>query len=542
LAERNRRPIGRRIPSEIDTVDGAIPAAIETRDRREAGTWMDRGRCVIRRTISRASAVGSHTKTTWISCVWDTDGMSDTCTRVGRGLLLFGPSLQAERGMTKAQFLDRVRVKDNTFRSAGEAIGSKEHEPGLRFFRVSDGAIAFGPGAGLVLGVSVGASSLRAAIVDANGKIWHEYDGPPCPGQLEAKPSVVLDRIREVAGTALADALEDEELLVEGMLPLLGAAVAWPEAVDRDSKPAGRVLANAEWHANQSLAQRVARHLQVEHRRSHALNDANAAALAVAFDRTCDRDHEHQKHPELTIVVRLAGGVGGATIIVEPPNLKNPLGVTSGFPRSVLIGGVGHLAGEIGHVSLCNCAIDAVNRNRPKGLDALKSDGCSCNGSDGAAASGHLEAYVSVGATTKRLAPGRERAEALQAILKTSEEDHVYTRALEDVGTLVGEALLGPVAWLNPARIVLTGSLATEAARRALDQRIADSHPIVTHPNIQLLDGADNNFVCVRGAALAVLRRHVHRELSAILGGPQKTLPERVKSLTKPYDRLPWCT
>jgi predicted NBD/HSP70 family sugar kinase len=466
--------------------------------------------------------------------------MSDTCTKVGRGLLLYGPSLQAESGMNKAQFLRKVGVKDTTFRSAAEAIGGREHESGLRFFRTSDGAIAFGPGAGLVLGVSVGASSMRAAIVDANGMVWHTHDGPPCPGQLEADSSVILDRIRQAAGTVFMQALKNEALLVEGTLPLLGVAVAWPDAVNRNDKPAGRVLADDHWYTSQSLTQRVARHLNIDPERSHALNDANAAAIAVAFARTCKHEHERQKNPELTIVIRLAGGIGGATIIVEPPDHDESLGATSGFPKSVLLAGVDQLAGEIGHISLCDRTIRDVNGGRPRGLAALQTDSCSCHESTGASSSHHLEAYASVGALTKRVAPDRARSEALGWILETAKESAVCTRALEDVGTLLGEALLGPIAWLNPAAIVLTGSLATTEVTRALEERIADSHPIVTHPHIQCLNGEENNFVRVRGAALAVLRRHVHRRLPAILGGPRKTLPDRVAHLTKRYQELPW--
>jgi predicted NBD/HSP70 family sugar kinase len=464
--------------------------------------------------------------------------MSDTCTKVGRGLLLYGPSLQAERGITKAQFLRRVGVKDNTFRSAGEAIGSKEHECGLRFFRVSDGAIAFGPGAGLVLGLSVGSSSLRAAIVDANGRLWHAHDAPSCPGQLTAKPSVILDRIREAVGTVFVQAREDDALQVNGALPLLGVAVAWPGAVDRNGMPVGRALANDAWHGSKSLVQWVADLLEIEPRRSHALGEANAAALAVAYDRTCDHEHERQEHAELMIVVHIGGGISGATIIVEPPDRKSTLGVTSGFTSSVLIGDVCPLAGEIGHVCIRDAAIREINRDRPDKLNALRAVDCSCR--DTADSRRHLEAYAAVGAITRRVAPDRPRLDALEQILAAADNDPVYTRALEDVGTLLGEALLGPVAWLNPATIVLTGSLCTAEVRRALNRRIDEAHPIVSHPDIRALDGKNNKFVRVRGAALSVIREEVHKQLPAILGGPQKTLPERVERLTKRYEKQPW--
>jgi predicted NBD/HSP70 family sugar kinase len=466
--------------------------------------------------------------------------MSNACVRVSRGLLLHGPRLESEGGLTKQQFFELVGVRDTTFRSAAEVIGGREHSPGLRFFRASDRKIAFGPGAGLVLGVSVGAASLRAALVDANGELWNEHDAESLPDQLREDPAVVLDRIRDAAGAVLDPALKEGSLLVEGAIPLLGVAVAWPSAVDRQGKPAGHALTNNRWHGSQSLTQLVARHLGIDARRSHALNDCNAAAVAVSFERTRERDHAQQTNPELTLVLRLAGGIGGATIIVAPPRHDQSLGVTSGFLDSLLIGGTDLLAGEIGHVSLPYSAIRALNERRPDGLDALAPVDCSCRESSESPIPSHLEAYTSVGTVTRRAAPTLSRSDALQDILANPER-HTYSRALADVGALVGEALLNPIAWLNPATIVLTGSLAVPEVVNALDRRIADSHPVVTHPNIRCVEGSDA-YTRVQGAGLAVLRQHVHRQLPSIVGGDKKTLPRRVKQLTVPHPALPWAT
>jgi predicted NBD/HSP70 family sugar kinase len=461
-----------------------------------------------------------------------------TCAKVARGLLLYGPRLQGEGGMGKSQFLDQVGVNDSTFRGAAGDIGGKESHPGLRFFRVSEGSIAFGPGAGLVLGVSVGTTSLRAGLVDANGKLWHQYDSDPRADQLQTEPEVLLDRIRDAAQQVWNKALQKGELLTNGALPLLGVSVAWPDAIDRDRRPSGHMLAHPGWRGNQSLPQRVARHLNIDPHRCHALNDANAAAIAVAFARTCDRDHDIQNHPELTMVLRLAGGVGGATIIIEPPDRKDPLGAVSGFPDSLLIGGVNHLAGEIGHVSLPDAAIREANLKRPNDLPTLHRVKCSCCERSSRAAPPHLEAYTSVAAITERVEPDLDRSEALELILER--QDKKSSRALEDIGTLVGAALIGPVAWLNPASIVLTGSLATPEVERALDRRIADSHPITSHPNVRHLKGEENAYVRVKGAALAILRAKIHRELASILVAPKGKLSERVAGLTAAYEKPPW--
>jgi predicted NBD/HSP70 family sugar kinase len=489
---------------------------------------------------SRAEAKpDSHAKNARYSRAgYDARVSEQTCAKVARGLLLYGPRLQGEGGMGKSQFLDQVGVNDSTFRGAAGDIGGKERDTGLRFFRVSEGSIAFGPGAGLMLGVSVGTTSLRAGLVDANGKLWHQHDSEARGDQLQAEPEVLLDRIRHAAEQVWTEALEKGGLLTNGALPLLGVAVAWPDAIDRDGRPSGHMLAHPGWRGSQSLAQRVARHLNIDPHRSHALNDANAAAIAVAFARTCDRDHDLQNHPELTMVLRLAGGVGGATIIIEPPHRQHPLGAVSGFPNSVLIGGADHLAGEIGHVVLSDAALREANLGRPPGLPALLRAKCSCCERSSRAHPAHLEAYASVAAITKRLEPQMDRSKALESILAS--KDKKTSRALEDIGTLVGAALIGPIAWLNPASIVVTGSLATPEVELALDRRIADSHPITSHPNVRHLKGEENAYVRVKGAALAILRAKIHRELSSILVAPKSKLSERVAGLTVAYERPPW--
>src|SRR5262249_36499546 len=160
----------------------------------------------------------------------------------------------------------------------------------------------FGPGAGLAVGVSLGTESLRATLVDANGWRYHSHESPPRPDQLELDPAAVLDRIAEAVSVVLDDALRDEKLLVDGALPLLGWSVAWPSPVDRDYRPVGHALAHPHWHRGQPLDQRVRRRLNVPGVPSFALNDAHAAAIAVAFRQTHQSDYLDWKHPRLAIV------------------------------------------------------------------------------------------------------------------------------------------------------------------------------------------------------------------------------------------------
>jgi predicted NBD/HSP70 family sugar kinase len=445
------------------------------------------------------------------------------------------------RGDTPARtrFFADVGVKSTAFGDAGASIGAKVKSPGLRFFDASDRRLAFGPGAGLVLGVSLGSGSARAALVDANGVLHHERGLDAWPGQLHATPSELLDRIREVAGASLRLALDDPELLVSGCLPFLGVAVAWPTAVDRDKRAIGSALSHHSWRSGRNLTERVANHLHLPDERSHALNDAHSAAIAVAFDHTRAAAHRKQKHPHLTIVVRVAGGIGAASIIIEEPtDARGEAGQTSGFPSSILLGGYNNAAGELGHIRVGDALVQRLNADRPKGLGKLAPFHCSCV-DPAAQVPKHLEAYAAAPAVAHRVAPGEPMAEVLDGVMKDP-ENPVHRRALDDVGVLVGEALLGPTAMLNPGAIVLTGALAPEIVKLVDLQIVEAQHPMHSHPTVRGLGEAENEYIRVKGAALAVLRQHVHRQLPTILRPPKESLSQKVKELTMPLTELPW--
>jgi predicted NBD/HSP70 family sugar kinase len=466
--------------------------------------------------------------------------MPGSTVKVARGLLLYGHRVYKGDSRARTAFFRDVAVKSRAFSDAAEHIGGRATDPGLRFFESKRAKLAFGPGAGLVLGVSVGSESLRAALVDANGELWHHHECDAWPGQLSAPPEALLDRIREAAAKVLRPALENQDLLVGGALPFLGVAVAWPTAVDRGALPKGRALAHDLWRSGRTLTQRVSSHLNVEDPRSHALNDAHAAAIAVAFDHTRTREHVEQKHPHLTFVIRVAGGIGGATIIIEHPQPPaDEFGQASGFPDSVLVGGFDKHAGEVGHIRVTDALVARLNRGRPPGLGKLAPFRCSCADPSGGEAPKHLEAYAAAPALAHRVAPDEPMSDVLTKVLSDPDDD-VHRRALDDTGVLVGEALLGPMAMLNPTAIVLTGALAPYIAK-TVDSHIANAaHPIHTHPTVRSLSREDNAYVRVKGAALAVIREHVHRELSSILSVTKTRLPAKVRELTVPLRGLPW--
>jgi hypothetical protein len=115
---------------------------------------------------------------------------------------------------------------------------------------------------------------------------------------------------------------------------------------------------------------------------------------------------------------------------------------------------------------------------------------------------------------------------------------------LEEAGILLADCLLPTVLVLNPYRIVLTGRLAEPAVQEAFETHL-DSFEALGRifggtPEVRALEGVENDYIRVRGAALAVLREHVHRKLDALYGAPKSALPERFAELTEPLTTFPW--
>jgi predicted NBD/HSP70 family sugar kinase len=463
--------------------------------------------------------------------------MAKTPVKVARGLSLYGGRILSGT-MDQKTFRKTLEIEPPTFRSSLRAFAAgNEGKPGLRFFELSDGKPRFGPGAGLVVGVSLGTTTLRAALFDANGTRHHEYESPSEPGQLDLRPEAVIARIRRATGEVLRPALDDESLLVDGELKLRAVAVAWPAPVNRQKHLVGHVLSNSAWHGPTSLTKRVATGLKIEPKRSHALNDSHAAAIAVAFDHTRKFEHADQKFPELTMVLRVAGGISGATIVIEPPeDGGDKIGEISGFPDSVLLGGVDLQAGEVGHVTMPESTISELNRHRGK-LGKLQAVRCSCTRQDDPVPP-HLEAFASRTALTHRISPN-ESTEAVMARVLAEPDAAPHRRALENVGVMVADSLLAAVAMLNPARIVLTGALVTPSLVDGFGQRLHDKHKIIAETRIDSLAGKDNDFIRAKGAALAVIREQIYRRFSNIDTTADKAR-ERLEEENLSLAKLPW--
>ncbi len=319
--------------------------------------------------------------------------------------------------------------------------------------------------------------------------------------------------------------------------------MAWPSPLDRDKHPGGHALSSNAWRNKTTLTKRVARRLEIDPKLSHAINDCWAAGIAVAFDHTRKADHVEQPYPELTVVLRISGGISAATIIIEPPQgeARGDRGQESGFAKSVLLAGIDSHAGELGHVEVPPSTIAERSKKPQRGLGPLKPLRCSCT-PIGDPVPRHLEAFASRSALAKRVAPNCRPADEKKIVDRVLADptDKVHKRALEDIGILIADSLHSSVWMLNPAHITLTGSLAHPLVRDTIDKRLDNENHVIRHPNVTSLSGAENDLIRVRGAALSVLRRQVYRNLDEITGASEKNLNRKLKADIKEIDKLPW--
>jgi predicted NBD/HSP70 family sugar kinase len=455
-----------------------------------------------------------------------------TTLTVANEILLRGP-VSPEGRLHRATLLDGLGIGDGAFRRAGHKLGAHQGEPGLRFFDSSvEGYLAFGPGAGLAIGVSVGTESLRACLVDANGWRYCEH-GRYDVERLRLSPREIVGQIHDAVNAVIKQALEGQDLTVDGSLPILGIGVAWPTPVNRHAMAMGHALAHADWRGGAPLdslvRSRIAPSVPPSQFDSYAMNDAQAAALAVAHRQTRSTEGDGWPDPRLALVVRVAGGVGSGIVIVEKPrrrrerNKNDPIGerLESGFVNTILVAGADNHAGEIGHAPIRRSFVDELNRRRkPRGLRALAAVPCSC-GADPEET--HVEAFACARSLAARF--GNDPMYASLRKITEDEENPAHARALSDVGRLLGEALVAPVAVLNPATITLTGSLAVETVEHEIAARLTSAHPFGEDIVVTALNGHDNDYVRATGAALAIIRNRVHRRLEELVGRKGRVQP-----------------
>jgi len=376
-----------------------------------------------------------------------------------------------------------------------------------------------GAGWGAVLSISLGAAGCRAGLVDANGTVFHEHSEPSLPDQTKLPPDSLLKRIVRAGHRVIETAYREGDLLVDGQLPVLGVATAWPCPVRGSKRVVGSVL-HRDWLAYDPplLTHAVADAFGIDRKRSHALNRGNAHALAIAFDSARQRP-DLRDHSEVAFYLRLGGGIGFSTMILNPGKEGR-----LSFVDSALIGGARNMAGQLAHVSVSPSLVDELNeRGRLcSGLAPLSLDSpCSCG------QPGHLEALAGGAAFLKRMkASGVAHPEEMvgttndltDALAAFDLQDERVRYALEDIGRLVGRALVAPVLVLDPSVLTLSGSFAVPLViQGVLAERETWRHSFGDGLTINDIDGSDSAYLGVRGAALAVHRALVYRRFEELI-------------------------
>jgi predicted NBD/HSP70 family sugar kinase len=419
--------------------------------------------------------------------------------------------------------------------------------------------LRLGPETGVVLGVSLGRESLRAAVIDANGAVRARAEAKPVESRLRRQtPNETLDDIANVANDALAEAITEsaaaeqdpahgETLFVKrrvgegdrSALPLLGVAVAWPTPIHRYNKhPTGGKPTLASLHDRwwgKDLRKLVADRLGLEQNKVSAVNDANAAAIATVFDKiratyeptakrdTSDKDLPEYQPTNIALTVRIGGGVGAGTVAVGAYSPTH----FSAFNDAALIETESGLAGEVGHLVVNSGLLERINAHRGELPELVADAKCDCG------EPGHLEAYASATAFVQRLArleddvlgelglskdDSRGNASIMHDVIARIEQEGAHPtveRALQDMGLLLGNALAGTVLMLSPSSITLAGSAACEPLSKGFTAGLNGAGAFFGSDDIPITSttGIRNRYSSARGAALCVFRSLIYRQL-----------------------------
>ena len=463
--------------------------------------------------------------------------------KIAHALLIHGERLRD--GMSQEEFWRLVPGRSG---SMAKNTGSRTVNARARLGgHLSKGPLRLGPGMGLMIGVSVGSESLRAVVVNANGWLCSGDDGallaveaPPLPGQWDLGPAALTDRIAGVVREVMRRALDAEGLLVRGALPLLGVAVAWPAPLTRFSKrPTGHALSDPGWTQDGApgVHERLAERLGLPVNRSHALNNANAAAVAEAFDQSRRPPEPSRSGLGRTILaIHAGGGVGAGTVVMAAFDQGSS---RSGFLGARLLEGTQGYAGELGHWQVPAADVREITEDRrDPALAKPASLRCTCGSTSCLSTLASVPAFLArmeaSGVQIPGLGAGTEREETSVMRDRLRElPDARQRRALEDIGRLIGRSLAAPVLMLNPESITLSGSLAVPEVLQGIEtEKRHWRHVLDSGIRVRLLEGADNRFASARGAALIAFRGQVYRRLEE-LGRSEALLRE----LTLPLDQ-----
>ena len=408
-------------------------------------------------------------------------------------------------------FGELVKQTDTSGDSWKSYVGQPDKPGPMRIARlidVRDEQYHLGPGLGLVLALSVGGEHLIGALVDAGGRPHCVVSDRPHPRQLTGPPEDLLARMAAISKEVLERGLREDACLVcptaQGgkALRLIGATASWPAPMRHDTTSLGGPL-DSHWRGK-TFREHLQRALGLPLDRCHAMNDANAGALALTFEQPSPR-------AGAVMCLHVSGGIGLGTVhqaIPKPYRLA--------FVDAHLVGGRDGRAGELGHCVPDRAFLEELNaasqvRREHFGqlapLDPTRP--CDCDPE----AHGHLEAVVGAEAVLVRLGryePGDSLFEGLRELRADAVHDSLVRLVLRDVGRVVAGVMAGAIAATDPVSLTLVGSLASRDVVMGMNEQFGKNN---VAPRAVLYEQADPLLVGLRGAALAVLRGALYRGL-----------------------------
>jgi predicted NBD/HSP70 family sugar kinase len=409
-------------------------------------------------------------------------------------------------------FGDLVERTDASVDSWRHYVGQPDKSPGpmrvARLIDVREDQYYLGPGLGLVLALSMGGEHLIGALVDAGGRSHCVVTDRPQRHQLTGPPENLLARMAVITTQVLERGLREEAGLVcptvQGgkALRLIGATAAWPAPMRHETTPLGGPL-DPRWR-QRTFREHLHGALGLPLERCHAMNNANAGALTLAFEQPSPR-------AGAVMCVHISGGIGLGTVhqaIPKPYRLA--------FVDAHLVGGRDGRAGELGHCVPDRSFLEELNaasKDRREHFGHLASldptRPCDCDPE----AHGHLDAVVGAEAVLDRLGrhkPGDSLFERLAELRADAAHDPLVRLALRDAGRVIAAVMAGAIAATDPVSVTLVGSLASTQVARGMNEQFRKNN---VAPRAVLYDQPDILLVGLRGAALAVLRGALYRGL-----------------------------
>lgn len=383
-----------------------------------------------------------------------------------------------------------------------------ESYPGI--VTVSEKKLQWGPGAGMVVAVSISRERMRLALMDANGEILRDEDGRlraayrtggtvKRTGHGTPNKSETLKLFKQRLNGLV------DEIMKPGDFPL-GAVVAWPAPIDpKTGQPTYYESSSKAFHRlrpDQELALAIERCCKVKPK-VVLVNDSNAELRGEQHYGVVRELAEQERHPDGSLgkpdalLVKVGAGLGAAILM----------------DGAVLVGSRG-VIGELGHATYDKAML-------PNETLADHAVPCSCRrGTE------HLECIVSIRALLERFF--RNEPGSYQQLIDDHLAGKIYdgeiTAALEEIGIILGRAVRGTAVMLDPDRIVLASLPLSDDMRNGMSGELSARglYGLAERVVHGTPDDDDGISILLKGAGRCAIERFIFPEIRKRLKIPAR--------------------